>query len=64
LSPAELKGFFAKVKTNKKTDITPSALAGIRAATHRTITRQPISRSINNLEDVEFTQANKMFEVV
>ena len=68
VSPAELKGilrkFFAEVKTNKKTDLTPSALTGIRAAIHRTITGQPISRSINILKDVEFTQANKMFEVV
>ena len=68
VSPAELNGilrkFFAEVKTNKKTDLTPSALTGIRAAIHRTITGQPISRSINILKDVEFTQANKMFEVV
>ena len=28
------------------------------------ITGQPISRSINILKDVEFTQVNKMFEVV
>ena len=68
MSPAELNGilrkFFSEVKTNKKTDLTPSALTGIRAAIHRTITGQPISRSINILKDVEFTQANKMFEVV
>ena len=68
VSPTELNGtlrkFFAEVKTNKKTDLTPSALTGIRAAIHRTITGQPISRSINILKDVEFTQANKMFEVV
>ena len=36
VSPAELNGilrkFFAEVKTNKKTDLTPSALTGIRAA--------------------------------
>ena len=68
VSPTELNGilrkFFAEVKTNKKTDLTPSALTGIRAAIHRTITGQPISRSINILKDNEFTQANKMFEVV
>ena len=68
VSPTELNGilrkFFAEVKRNKKTDLTPSALTGIRAAIHRTITGQPISRSINILKDVEFTQANKMFEVV
>jgi len=43
---------------------TLSALTGIRAAIHRTITGKPISRSINILKDVEFTQANKMFEFV
>ena len=43
---------------------TPSAFTGIRAAIHRTITGQPISKSINILKDVEFTQANKMFEFV
>ena len=68
VSPAELNGilrkFLAEVKTNKKTDLTPSALTGIRAAIHRTVTGQPISRSINILKDVKFTQANKMFEVV
>ena len=37
---------------------------GIRAAIHCAIVGQPISRSINILNDVEFTQANKMFEVV
>ena len=51
MSPAELNGIlrkcFAEVKTNKKTDLTPSALTGIRAAIHRAITGQPISRSIN-----------------
>jgi len=39
-------------------------LTGIRAAIHRTITGQPVSRSINILKDLEFTQANKMIEVV
>ena len=67
-SPTGLNGiqrkFFAEVKTNKKTDLTPSALTGIWAAIHCTITEQPISRSITILKDVEFTQANKMFEVV
>ena len=68
VSPAELNGvlrrFYAEVKTNKKTDLTPSALTGVRAAIHRTITGQPISRLINILKGVEFTQANKMLEVV
>jgi len=44
VSPAELNGIlriFAEVKTNKKTDLTPSALTGIRAAIHRTSTGQP-----------------------
>ena len=53
-----------EVKTNKKTNLTPSALTGIRAAIYHTNTGQPISRSINTLKYVEFTQANKMFEVV
>ena len=52
------------MKTNKKTDLTPSALNGIRPAIHRKITGQPISRPMNILKDVEFTQANKMFEAV
>jgi len=68
VSPTELnrilRQFFAEVKTNNKTDLTRGALTGIRAAIHRTTTGQPISRSINILKDVEFTQANKMFEVV
>ena len=54
-----------EVKTIKdKKDLTPSALTGIRAAIHRTITSQPISRPINILKDPEFLQANKMFKVV
>lgn len=68
MSPAELneilRRFYAEVKTSKKTDLTASALTCIRAAIHRSITGQPISRPINILKDVEFTQANKMFEVV
>ena len=68
VSPAELNGilrrFYAEVKTNKKTDITLSALTGIRAALHRIITGEPILRPINILKDVKFTQAKKMFEVV
>ena len=60
-----LRRFYAEVKTIKdKKDLTPSALTGIRAAVHRTITSQPISRPINILKDPEFLQANKMFEVV
>ncbi|CAH3132411.1 unnamed protein product [Porites lobata] len=62
--PVNTKNRPLGVKTNKKTDLKPSALTGIRAAIHRTITGHPISRSINILKDVEFTQANKMFEVV
>ena len=61
MSPTELNGilrkFFAEVKTNKKTDLTPSALTGtVRAAIHRTITGQPISRSINILKDVDTSE--------
>ncbi|KAL9950919.1 hypothetical protein ACROYT_G043491 [Oculina patagonica] len=59
-----LRKFYAEVKTNKKKDLTPSALTGIRAAIHRTITSQPFSRPINILKDREFLQANKMFEAV
>ena len=44
-----------------KTDLVPSALTGIEAAIHRTITGQPISMSINILKDVKFTQANTLF---
>ena len=45
-----LRRFYAEVKTIKdKKDLTPSALTGIRAAVHRTITSQPISRPINIL---------------
>ena len=68
VSPAQLNGilrrFYAEVKTNKNTDLAPSALTGIRAAMHRTISGQPISRPINILKDVDFKQANTMFEVV
>ena len=68
LSPAELNGilrrFYVEVKTNQKTGLTPSALTGIQAAIHHAITGQLISMLINILKDVEFTQANKMFEVV
>ena len=68
VSPAELnrilQNFFGEVKTKEKTDLKSSALTGIRAAIHCTIMGQPISRSINILKDVEFTQVNKMFEVV
>jgi len=42
VSPAELNGilqkFFTGVKTKEKTDLMPSALTGIRAVFHRTIT--------------------------
>lgn len=64
VSSTELSGilrkFYAEVKTNKKKDLTPSALTGIRAAIHRTITSQPISRPINILKDREFLQANNV----
>ena len=53
-----------EVKTNKKKDLTTSALTSIRAAIHRKIMSQPISRPINLLGDGEFLQANKMFEAV
>ena len=63
VSPAELneilRYFFAEAKTNKKTDLTPIALTGMRAAIHRTITGQPTSRSINILKDVEFTTSEQ-----
>ena len=52
------------MQTNAKTNLTPSALTGIRTAVRRTITEEPISRSIKILIDVKLTQANKMFEVV
>ena len=42
-----LRRFYAEVKTIKdKKDLPPSALTGIRAAIHRTITSQPISRPL------------------
>ena len=59
-----LRRFYVEVKSNKKIDLTPSALPGIRAAIHKAITSQPISRAINILKDREVLQANKMFEVV
>ena len=50
-----LRRFYAELKTIKdKKDLTASALTGIRAAIHRTITYQPISRPINILKDPEF----------
>ena len=39
-------------------------MTGIRAAVHRTLTSQPISRPVNILQDKEFMRANKMFEAV
>ena len=60
VSPAELDGilrrFYAEMKTNQKTDLTPSAFTDIQAAIHPAISRQPISRLIKILKDVEFTQ--------
>ena len=68
VSPSELneilRKFYAEVKTNQKKDLTPSALTGIRASIHRTITSQPISGPINILKDREFLPGNKMFEAV
>ena len=68
VSPTELSSvlrrFYAEVKSNQKKDLTPSALTGIRAAIHRTLTSQPISRPVNILQDKEFLPANKMFEAV
>lgn len=68
VSPTKLSGvlqrFYAEVKSNEKKDLTPSALTGIRAAIHRTITRLPISRPVNILQDKEFLPACKMFEAV
>ena len=62
--PKSKKTATSLLKTNQKKDLTPSALTGIRAAIHRKITSQPISRPINILKDGEFLQANKMFEAV
>ena len=68
MSSAELNGilrrFYAEVKTNQKTNLTPNTLTGIGAAVYCAIIGQPILMPINILKDVEFTQANKMFEVV
>ena len=67
VNPAELTEFceniFAEVKTKKKADLKPSALTGIRAAIHRAITGQPVSRSINILKDVGFTNVNHITSV-
>ena len=59
-----LQKFYAEVKTNQKKDLTPSAMIGIRAAIHRTITSQPFQRTTIILKDREFLQANKMFKAV
>ena len=54
--------FFTELKTEKGQALTPSALTGIRAAIHRHLTRAPLSRNINILQDSEFMSASKMFE--
>ncbi|EDO34036.1 predicted protein [Nematostella vectensis] len=58
-----LRRSYAEVKTKDK-DLSPSALTGIRAAIHCTITSQPFARTITILKDAEFLQSNKMLEVV
>ena len=40
--------------------LTPSVLAGVRAAIHRHLTCAPFSRNINILQDSEFISANKI----
>ena len=57
-----LRKFFAEVKTEKVQALTSSVLNGIKAAIHRHIITDPLSRNINILQDSEFKSANKMFE--
>ena len=57
----ELRRFYAGVKSNQGNALTPSALTGIRAAIHRSITTPPLSRNINILSDKAFTTSNQMF---
>lgn len=56
-----LRKFYAEVKTEKKTMLTPSALTGIRAALHRSLIASPYERKFNIISDREFTTANEMF---
>lgn len=59
---AILRKFYAEIKTDKKNDLAPISLVGIRAAIHRHITGAPISRSLNILQDSAFIPANMMFK--
>ena len=57
-----LRKFYAEVKKQGTKDLlSPSAMVGVRAALHRTITTPPYSRNINIIRDLEFTRANQMF---
>lgn len=55
-----LRKFYAQV-TGKKSQLTPSALTGIRAAIHRFITGPPYNRDINIISGSQFTNANNVF---
>ena len=65
VEPAELnellRKFYAEVKSNSGSPLTPSSLTCIRAAIHRHLTGAPYYRTINIIKDKEFTSANNMF---
>ena len=56
-----LRKFYAEVKSEKGTMLTPSSMTGIRAAIMRTILSPPYSRNMNIISDREFATANDMF---
>lgn len=59
---AHLKKFYAEVKKKNGELYTPSALVGIRAAIHRTLSNPPYMRNINILSGENFVAANRVFD--
>ena len=54
-----LRRFYGEVKSIKGKPLTPSALTGFRAATHRHVISPEINRSFNIMTDREFIPANQ-----
>lgn len=56
-----LKKFYASIRKKNGELYTPSALVGIRAALHRTISSPPFERNLNIIQGEKFTAANRIF---
>ena len=50
-----LRKFYAEVKSNSGNSLTPSSLTCICAVIHRFVTGAPFNRTLNIIEDREFT---------